>query len=77
LWARARSERLRAIRIDIHSRSRRPRKAGGNGFTERRLSLWGSARVESLRLSIRLALGAQGLWEILRLRLTLALHRVR
>jgi hypothetical protein len=80
LWARSQSEGLGSIRIRVHARPRWSRESIWNirhWFSERRLTRRRGSWVEPLRLTVRLALGAKWVWEILRLRLTLLLWLLR
>jgi hypothetical protein len=77
LWPRPKSEGLGAIRVCIHawgrtrSGARRPREAMRHRLAVRRLAGWGGPLVEALWLPVWLALGAEWVREILRLRLAL------
>jgi hypothetical protein len=77
LRPRSKSERLGAIRVRVHARgrarirARRSRKAMRHWLAIRCLAGWGGPLVEALWLPVWLALGAEWVREILRLRLAL------
>jgi hypothetical protein len=73
LRARVQSQRLRTIWIRVHGRPRRAGKAVGYRLGEGGLPRRGGSRVESLWLSVWLALWAKRLWKVLWLGLALRL----